>query len=449
MNGVRALVMALAVQCVLIGCDSTSNIENPNSSYFIKFYGQDGDQTGQDLVVLPDGSMVLFGTSRSTVPTRGTQWYLVKVDVSGNLLWEKEFGGPNDEEASDIELTSNGLLALVGNYYKTPADRDVLVMTMTLDGVKVDSALHATRDGGGAPTSGDENAVSITEVIGGVGSAPGFLISGSTTYVGLGGKPDNLSLPDLKDALKIRVNSDLSVYPNSWVQTVGFDADDASQKIIEVSPSLYYVFGYTNNVGTGNISNYNFWVFPLGLNGDPTSEQLNPGVGSSNEKLSSFSRAPVQAPFEGFFLGGFSQSASPSDFYVAKMRESISFGAPTTNPPVSDVVFEKPLSINLGSNLTEKTAIAATMDGGLLVMGIENGFDSNQNWVLTKVNFDGSLAWSIPIVFGGEGMDTCGGIQELPDGRIVMVGTMRTGRPDAGEFKLTLVKVNASGKFER
>jgi hypothetical protein len=50
-------------------------------------------------------------------------------------------------------------------------------------------------------------------------------------------------------------------------------------------------------------------------------------------------------------------------------------------------------------------------------------------------------------VFGGDGLDTCGAVQELPDGRILLIGTMRTGRPDAGEFKMTLIKVNGEGKL--
>ena len=39
---------------IALACDSTSSLEDPNKSYFLKFYGGDGDQTGDDLVVLRD-----------------------------------------------------------------------------------------------------------------------------------------------------------------------------------------------------------------------------------------------------------------------------------------------------------------------------------------------------------------------------------------------------------
>ena len=80
-------------------------------------------------------------------------------------------------------------------------------------------------------------------------------------------------------------------------------------------------------------------------------------------------------------------------------------------------------------------------------MANEKSFNDNQNWILTKVNNDGATAWNLPIVYGGEGPDSIGAVQELPDGRLVLIGTMRTGKSDTGELKLTLIKVNQDGKF--
>ena len=417
------------------GCDSPSSMEDPEGSHFIKFYGRDGDQTGRDFIVLPDGSMVLFGTTRPTdATTKGTEWYLVKVDPKGNVLWEKEFGRVYDDEASDIELTANGRIVLLGNSYNMDGDRDILIKTLTLDGVEVNSNVIVVRDGAGAPTIGDEIATSVTE------TTDGFIISGSTTFVYF--KSPVGGLTDARDALKVRLNSDLTAYPNSWVQTYGYFSDDASEKIIQVSANLFYVFGYTNSLPPAqSIPNYNFWIYSLGANGDFLNSQLYPGTPSGNERMSSFATSP-SISIDGYFLGGLSQkSGSPSEFYIAKLRNQLGF-------VTSDIQYEKPLSVSLGSNLNDRTSVWASQSGGFYIMGNENGFDNNQNWVLTKVNLDGSLAWSLPIVFGGDGLDECGAMKELPDGKIILIGTMRTGRPDAGEFKLTLVKVSANGKFE-
>lgn len=421
---------------VLAGCETTSTVEDPSSTHFIRFYGRDGDQTGADLVVLPDGSMVLFGTSRATVSAYGTQWYVVKVDAKGAIIAEAEFGGLNDEEARDIELMSNGNLVLVGNTYKASADRDAMIITLAPDLVMIDSNSVAVRDGFGVPTSGDEQVSSVTEI------SDGFIISGSTTYTG--GKAPVAGQVDSRDAIQLRVFSDLTEYPNSWSQTYGYFSDDYSVKVVEGSASGYgsfYVFGATNNkpnIGHTTV-NYNFWFFALGSTGVPVNQQTYSGSISSDESMSSFCFSPA-----GFFTAGLLQSGSnPSDLYIAEAA----FPDPITG---FSFLKEKNLSISLGSALSGRTAVTRSpVVGGFLVLAEENGFNGNQNWILTRINNDGSLAWTQPIVFGGEGIDSCGGIQELPDGRIVIIGTMRTGRPDAGEYKMTLVKVNPEGKFEK
>lgn len=431
------ITMALVI-CSLNACDSPSTTKDPDASYFVKFYGRDGDQEGKDVVILPDGNMVLFGTSRPTQPTLATQWYVVKVDPKGNVFWEKEFGGLLDDEARDIELTSTGNLVLVGNTYKTSTDRDILIITINTDGTKLDSARIPVRDAldpFGGSSDGDEDVASVSEALDG-----GFLIAGTTTYVA--NKPNPTFLPDPHDALKVRVDASLDVFPSSWVQNYGYVSDDASQKIVQVSATKFYVFGYTNTLPPGQTTqNYNFWVYELGVDGDFVNQSIYPGTPSAEEKLSSFSFSPTLAAPD-YFLGGLTRTGSgPSDFYVTKLRNPLEFNS-------NDIQFEKSLSINLGTGLEGHTAVAAALGGGFLVMGNENGFDNNQNWVLTKLFANGTEAWNIPIVFGGEGFDTCGAIQQLPDGRIILVGTMRTGRPDVGEFKLTLVKVNAEGKLQ-
>jgi hypothetical protein len=430
----RGLFLYLLAAGFLLGCETESSVENPASTHFIKFYGKDGDQTGRDLVVLPDGSMVLFGTSRATVPTRGSEWYVVKVDAKGTIIWEQEYGGPLDDEARDIEVTSLGDLVLVGNTYKDAVNRDIRVMRLSAaTGLSLDSAVFSVRDSLNAQTTAtDEDASMITEL------PDGFLISGSTNYLRKKFDPVIPGLADARDALKIRLNTDLSQYPNTWLQTQGYRATDVSVKVIPAPTGGYgnfYSFGYSNRTLPGSTPNYNYWVLALGPNGDPLNTETYLGT-PADEKMSGFVMSGA-----GFFVSGLVQSG-PADFLLAELGLPDEFlGYP--------VLLQKNLSYNLGTNLSGHTATCRSIvNGGFLVLGEENGFNSNQNWALTRINANGTLAWSRPIVYGGEGFDSAGAVQELPDGRVVIIGTMRTGRPDAGEYKLTLVKVSAEGKFE-
>ena len=54
--------------------------------------------------------------------------------------------------------------------------------------------------------------------------------------------------------------------------------------------------------------------------------------------------------------------------------------------------------------------------------------------------------WASPVIFGGQGDDFAGAVRELPDGKIVVFGTMSIGQPN-GEDKMVLIKVNKDGQF--
>lgn len=431
----KPLIFLVLITLVVVGCESTSNVEDPANTHFIKFYGRDGDQTGRDLVVLPDGSMVLFGTSKPTVSPNGTQWFVVRVDAKGVIMWEREYGGPQDEEARDIEYTSTGNLVLVGNSHKALDDRDVLVMTLNpADGSKIDSALHYTLDlGTSLPTLGDEDASTVSEIAG------GFIIAGTTTYVDPA-NPPHPTLLDSHDAMMLRLNTDLTLYPNSWKQINGKGGDDGFIKILPApvgAHQSFYAFGYSDINEDQNTVGYDYWVIYFGTDGVENSDNFYLGSSAADEKMSSFAFTGSQLLMTGLQVG------ASTDVYFAS----------AFLPQADTLVLqfpEKTLGLNLGSNLTGHTSICqASVNGGFYILAEENGFNNNQNWILTRLNNNGTPGWSLPIVYGGEGFDSAGAVKELPDGRVVIIGTMRTGRPDAGEYKMTLIKVNGEGKFEK
>ena len=283
----------------------------------------------------------------------------------------------------------------------------------------------------GADTDEDAVSVSLT--------TDGFIVAGSSSNTDL--KPSVGASNDQRDAIHLRFFDNLTIYSTSWRKAHGPGSYDVAVKVIQVSATQFYLFGYTNTLVVGHSNpDFNYWVFGLGSNGDANTADQFSGTLNDDEKLSSFCVAPTQS-IEGYFLGGTTRSATGlTDFYTTKLRKPLSFIS-------TDLQFEKPLSIQLGINLPERTSVFASQSGGFFVLGNENNFNKDQNLILTKINFDGSLAWGTPIVFGGEGLDACGAVQELPDGKILLIGTMRTGRPDVGEFKMTLIKTSRDGKL--
>jgi hypothetical protein len=84
-------------------------------------YGGTGDDTLYAIAELPDGGFALGGRSASppggnkTSPSYGdSDYWLVRTDASGNKLWEQTFGGTKDEQLYSLAVTTDGGLILGG-----------------------------------------------------------------------------------------------------------------------------------------------------------------------------------------------------------------------------------------------------------------------------------------------------------------------------------------------
>lgn len=418
-----------------LGCDTASSIESPSKNYFLKYFGNDGDQTGVDLVVNPDGTIVIFGTSKVKTPnsqTDDTQFYVVKADPTGNLIWEKTFGGPNDEEARDIELTSDGRIIIVGNSYSSVGGpRDLKLIILDQNGGKLDSLVQPYISENGL--QGDVDAASVSE------TQDGFIVAGSTSNL------HDLSHPTFKkEALMARyLDKPLKVYPSPWPDkpSTGQTDESSSTKIVQLPDQSFYLFGHSKySQLSGSKPDFDLWYVNITQDGGIGSVWTFGATGTSDEKLSAVGVVPNQG---GYFLSGTSTNQATDVFpYIAKLR-----GYPLGFSDNTD--FEPPLptilnSVKLGATANSHTGAAITAGTGYLTLYTEAQSPGNGDILLTKIGLDGLQAWQT--IYGGAGDDVAGSVQELADGKILVVGTMSIGQVP-GETKMVLIKVNKSGQF--
>lgn len=420
----RLYILVLSV--ITVSCDTASNIEPPEDSFFVKFYGHEANQEGVDAVVNTDGTITLFGTTEET--GLGKQLYLVNIQSNGLVNWERAYGGVNDELAKDIILTTDNRLALVADIRNSSTEHDILVLALSPDGAIVASdTIRFTN--AGLPT--DETANSITQI------SDGFIVAGSTNKLDLkptGSGPDVGT--DTRDALIVRLFDDLTVYPNVWRQGYGPGTYDEAEKVIQVSPSQFYAFGISDH--PDNSGDINYYILGLGTTGEPNSpNNFSPGKQpGSNEILGSVITSPLQSG-EGYLLAGVSQSGADAVILLVKLRKDLNFND-------SDIQFERTLSAtNLGGVVNAEVSVFAA-SSGFLVLANESS-NGVQNFYLTKIDNSGFEAWDDPIIFGGEGDDRIGSVLEFSDGSIGIIGTFAVGRD--GETKMTFIKVNKEGKF--
>ena len=71
---------------------------------------------GNSIAIRPDGGFFLFGTQHDTTVTNSGHMYLASMDSSGNMLWDRLYGVPPENNGYKIITTSDGGALLAGTY---------------------------------------------------------------------------------------------------------------------------------------------------------------------------------------------------------------------------------------------------------------------------------------------------------------------------------------------
>jgi len=89
--------------------------------------GGNGNDGGFDIKILSDGSYLAAGKAKSTngdVSTSlgGDDAWVVHLDINGEILWEKTYGGSSDDLIWDMQVTDDGGFIFIGHTFSTDGD---------------------------------------------------------------------------------------------------------------------------------------------------------------------------------------------------------------------------------------------------------------------------------------------------------------------------------------
>lgn len=430
--------MTRLVFIVLIGlilsCDTERTVTPLEVDTFLKFYGTEGEQTGVDFVLTDDNAIVMVGNSRKEA-IANQMIYVVKVDLNGKVIWENMIGlADKNNTVKDIELHSNGRLVIAGETEIAVGNRDVFVKILDGNGGELDSTRYSL-----SINNKDEVVNSITVVKASSQHSAGFIVSGYTNDV-----PGNLS--DDTDGIHIRFTDDLEIPVAAWEQKTGAGGDrNVLVKTVQINSDLLYGFGYTNFQPFAN-NFFKYWVFELNDNGVPGSNDpdlLDAMSLPQDAFLKSVTDVDISDPFyKGFLLQGVAVDASGnSRSYTVKLKRNIGFTA--------DDIYGV-TDFPLGSNLTDRSMASFynPINNDYLVLATRNlGSNLAEDLSLFKLDREIQPIWG-PEVFGGESFDEAGAVLQLPNGKILVLGTMTVGGL-GGQKKMALMKLNDKGKLLR
>jgi hypothetical protein len=204
-----------------------------------KTYGGASSDSANSIQQTTDGGFVVAGRTASFGAGGGDSW-LLKLDASGNVAWQKTYGGTNNDSANSIQQTTDGGFIVSGYTYSFgPGSGDFWVLKLDASGNVVWQKVWGGADGDIA-----ESAQQTTD--------GGYVVAGATWSFGAGGY----------DAWLLRLDALGNV---TWQKTYGGASFDRARSIQQTTDGGYVVAGFTGSFGAGG---YDFWVLKLDANGN-------------------------------------------------------------------------------------------------------------------------------------------------------------------------------------
>jgi hypothetical protein len=210
----------------LVGLDVDGNVN------WNKTFGGAGENAGRSVTVVQSNIMV---AGYSDISGTGNYDFLViKTDMSGNLLWNKTYGGLESDKAYSIISAPDGAVIAGDTRSKGAGDTDAWVIKIDLDGNMI-----------------------WDKTVGGIGfdtpsyvtpsNANGYIVCGTTFSSGNGNR--DFWIFEINDLGKV-----------GWSCTVGRTGYEEAYVAIQGSNNEVFAAGWTNSIGNGK---YDFYLVQL------------------------------------------------------------------------------------------------------------------------------------------------------------------------------------------
>jgi gliding motility-associated-like protein len=271
-------------------------------------YGGTGSDGGYAMQVTPDGgSIVIAYTNSNNIDVSGNHggqdFWLVKLDVSGAIEWQKCYGGSSSETPSNVLLTADGGYILIGSTSSNNGDVSGNHGSSDVWVVKVDAlgSIQWQKCYGG---TGSDKGTSIQETADG-----GYILVGNSNSTD-GDLTENYGG---NDVWVVKVDASGTI---QWQKSHGGTGSDMGYSILKTVENNYVFVASTtsnDNEVTGNHGGIDFWVAKLNTDGSFIWKNCYGGTGTETPYNIQ------QAPDGGYIIGGETTSDTINGLFAGNM----------------------------------------------------------------------------------------------------------------------------------
>jgi hypothetical protein len=416
-----------------------------------KCLGGSGLDQASSLQQVTDGGYIIVGGAQSNdgdvSGNHGeSDYWIVKLNVSGDIEWQKSLGGSNNDYATDMLQSSDSGFIIVGSSSSNNGDvtgnhgeSDYWIVKLNVSG-----AMEWQKSFGG---SNIDYATGIAQ-----SSDSGFIIvGGSSSNNGdvTGNHPDNYGYTTI-DYWIVKIDSSENLQMQS---SLGGSDVDFANSIHPTSDDGFIVMGLSSS-NDGDISNSydgeDYWVVKYSCGGSQTfyADSDNDTYGNINTGTSGFSCFPPA----GYVADSSDCDDSDSNIYPGS-SDIINGIDDNCNGYLDEPVIEWQISLG-GSKNDIARSIQQTFDGGFIVAGSSqsNDWDVSGNqgfddyWV-AKLNGSGNIEWQKSL--GGSIFDQATFIQQIADSGYIVIGYAESNDGDItgnhGYTDIWIVRLDVSG----
>ncbi len=334
-----------------------------------------------------------------------TDYWIVKLDASRTMVWQRCLGGSDDDYPSSIIQTTDGGYLVSGDTYSIDDDvkgnhgnEDIWVVKLDPEGnITWQKCLGGTRY---------DRSLSAIQTTDG-----GYLVSGYTSST----NGDVLGNHGGYDIWEVKLDQTGNI---TWQKCLGGIGNERPHSVIQTTDGGYLVNGYTNsNDGnvTGNHGNWDIWEVKLDSSGDISWKKCLGGISYE------YPYTVIQTTDGGYLVNGMTNSNDGNvsgnhgerDIWEVKLD------------PEGNMTWQKCLG---GISDEEPNAgVIQTADGGYLVSGFTNSNDTNVTgnhgqediWEV-KLDSSGDVTWKKCL--GGSDYENPEYVFQTSDGGYIISG---------------------------